>query len=539
MAVRFDASADMLARTTGLLDYNAAYTKMGWFYHVSGSSGAFFISKDSNEASSSNYDFVGLNSSTQWYIETAILSDFRTQTPAWSSTGVWAHIAVVRENVTDLKVYLNGTQVGTVIAHDITVRTAAAQERVGRFNNSFPNAYNGRVAFIKQWSAGLTQAEVQQEMYSGSPKRLANLHTWAPCLPGATERLRNYGGTSVDYTAGGTLTDEDGPPVTFGSSPLTAIEQASAAPGVSGTSATTNADDTSAATGTTTVTGTSATTNAADTSAATGTTTVTGSSSTTNADDTSAATGTTTVTGTLATTNADDTSAASGSVGEPVSGSLAYTNADDTSAASGTTTVAGTSATTNADDTATASGTTTVTGTVAATNADDTAAASGASGTDVVGTVNATNADDTSAATGTTTVAGSSDTTNADDTAEATGTTTVTGTSSTTNADDTLEAQGQAGNITGTVDATNGNDTSSASGVVTGSEPMYWGLPLRKKKKPKKEERQEVAPEPEPIEPPTAMAEAFKKAGKKNPLRKPKHTEQDEEDELALILALS
>lgn len=129
------------------------------------------------------------------------------------------------------------------------------------------------------------------------------------------------------------------------------------------------------------VSGTLATTNANDTSAASGTTTVTGASSTTNSNDTSSATGTTTVTGTLATTNADDTSAASGTVGGGVSGTLATTNANDTSAATGTTIVTGAVAYSNANDTAAASGWAgLVSGTLATTNANDTVSASGDAG---------------------------------------------------------------------------------------------------------------------------------------------------------------
>lgn len=130
------------------------------------------------------------------------------------------------------------------------------------------------------------------------------------------------------------------------------------------------------------VSGTSATTNANDTSSASGTTTVTGTSATTNAADTSSASGTTTVVGTSATTNAADTSSASGSVGGGVSGTSATTNANDTSSASGTTTVVGTSATTNSNDSVSAAGWAgSVSGTSATTNANDTASASGSGGT--------------------------------------------------------------------------------------------------------------------------------------------------------------
>lgn len=132
--------------------------------------------------------------------------------------------------------------------------------------------------------------------------------------------------------------------------------------------------------------GTSATTNANDTSSASGTTTVTGTSAKTNANDTSSATGTTTVVGTLARTNADDTSDASGTVGSGGStGTLATTNANDTSSASGTTTVVGTLAATNANDTPSASGWAgVVSGESATTNANDTSSASGSAGSETL-----------------------------------------------------------------------------------------------------------------------------------------------------------
>lgn len=179
------------------------------------------------------------------------------------------------------------------------------------------------------------------------------------------------------------------------------IFAAAAASGSTGTVAVTNANDTSSASGTTTVVGTVARTNANDASAASGTTTILGTSATTNATDTSSASGTTTVTGTLATTNANDTVSASGAVGSSITGTVAYTNANDTLSASGTTTIVGTVSRTNANDTSAANGTTTVIGTVSYTNANDTVTASGIAGT-ISGTVAYTNANDIATASGTT-----------------------------------------------------------------------------------------------------------------------------------------
>lgn len=242
--------------------------------------------------------------------------------------------------------------------------------------------------------------------------------------------------------------------------------KAPVAGGSTGTLARTNANDTSAATGASTVTGTLARTNANDTLAASGASTVTGSLAKTNANDTVVASGSTgsPSTGTLATTNANDTLAASGA--STVSGSLARTNANDTLAASGASTVTGSVAKTNANDTLAASGTSTVTGAAATTNANDTLAASGISGAGSAGSLATTNANDTSAAAGTSTVVGTSSTTNANDTLAASGASTVTGSLAKTNANDTVSAAGISGAPTGTVNATNANDTASAAGAA-------------------------------------------------------------------------
>lgn len=126
------------------------------------------------------------------------------------------------------------------------------------------------------------------------------------------------------------------------------------------------------------VTGTSATTNANDSSSASGAVTVSGSSATTNAADTSSASGTVTVTGTSATTNANDASSASGEVSAAsITGTSATTNAADASSAAGLVTTLGTSAAVNADDASSATGKVAVIGTAAAVNADDVASASG------------------------------------------------------------------------------------------------------------------------------------------------------------------
>lgn len=82
------------------------------------------------------------------------------------------------------------------------------------------------------------------------------------------------------------------------------------------------------------VSGSLATTNANDTLSAAGATTIVGSLARTNANDTLASSGSTTIVGTLARTNANDTLSASGAAGA-ITGAVAVTNANDTLSASG------------------------------------------------------------------------------------------------------------------------------------------------------------------------------------------------------------
>lgn len=154
-----------------------------------------------------------------------------------------------------------------------------------------------------------------------------------------------------------------------------------AASGNTGTLARTNANDTLAASGLSTVVGSLARTNNNDTSAASGNPVVTGTLSRTNANDTLSSAGSVTLQGSASTTNANDTCAASGIVGGGNTGSAAATNNNDTLAATGLSVVIGSLARSNNNDTLVSSGFATVFGSLASTNNNDTLAAFGTSGT--------------------------------------------------------------------------------------------------------------------------------------------------------------
>ena len=151
--------------------------------------------------------------------------------------------------------------------------------------------------------------------------------------------------------------------------------------------------------------GTSARTEANDTSTASGTFAqpITGSAAASEGNDTSTASGTMTViaVGTAAATETADTSTATGLV--RFIGSSTATETADTPTATGLLRFIGSSARTEANDVSTASGTSTpppITGTVAASEANDTSTATGISGLLVTGTATALEGVDVGAATG-------------------------------------------------------------------------------------------------------------------------------------------
>jgi hypothetical protein len=72
----------------------------------------------------------------------------------------------------------------------------------------------GRWANMKVFDAHLTPEQIEVELAQYVPKH-PNCISWYPCLPGATERLKDYAG-AVNLTEGGTLSDDAPPPIGWG-----------------------------------------------------------------------------------------------------------------------------------------------------------------------------------------------------------------------------------------------------------------------------------------------------------------------------------
>jgi hypothetical protein len=218
MAVRFDAAADRLLLTTSLFDYNANYTVMGWFYLTSDlNANTTFVSINNT---TSNIDQMRTTSTgTLLQLSVTVGGTNTTGNGSDLSISTWYHLAMVRESVTSLRLYLNGVSNATN-ARSVTGRTAAARFELGASLAANGERLDGRCYALKAWSSDLTASEVLQEMNTIRPRRTANLYGWWPTLPGSGERARDYSGNGHDFTESGTLTDEDPPPVSWGSSSL-------------------------------------------------------------------------------------------------------------------------------------------------------------------------------------------------------------------------------------------------------------------------------------------------------------------------------
>lgn len=210
VAIRFSASSHSL---TVAAPPDGDFTIMAWV----------LIVVDRNDYSS--FFTIGTSISTGFrYLGTdadgtTLLLDagYITGTGASLNVGQWYHVAMVEDGAGNTVIaYLNGVaNIGPL------TQTAARQTNtLYAGNNAFSEFLNGRVAYVKAWTAILTESEIQVEMQTIAPRRTANLWGWWPLFPGAAERVVDYSGNGRNWTANGTLNDEDPPPVGWGGAVL-------------------------------------------------------------------------------------------------------------------------------------------------------------------------------------------------------------------------------------------------------------------------------------------------------------------------------
>ena len=218
MAVRFNAAADKLVRTTDFPTADGASHSVCFWMRREGDGSANFenpwslapttppggvpnieITRSTSQVEAYPYESPGVTihpeiSNDVWYFAWAIFDaayDVTADCLAIGDAPTAGHTA------TSAKTFTPATmELGTC--------------------SFYSQNFVGSIAAYKHWSAVLTPTEIQQERWLYRPKRLESLHLWSPLIVNS----RDYSGNGRDWTEGGTLTWEDGPPIGWGASPL-------------------------------------------------------------------------------------------------------------------------------------------------------------------------------------------------------------------------------------------------------------------------------------------------------------------------------
>ena len=216
MAIRIDASGDYLRRTANL-PTTSAFTACCWFYYVSTRSAyAFFISFENAVSSASAGLSIGFDTSNAFFV--IVSSGSPATFGSNPATSAW-HFVALRANGTNVKGF-HRTLSGTWQTATTSSAPSFTPAVLAFGNDSYDDWVNCRLAGIKVWDAALSDAEIENEAETLRPQRFANLNLWTPGFSGSGERTRDYSGNGRNLTEGGTLTDEDAPPIAYGARSL-------------------------------------------------------------------------------------------------------------------------------------------------------------------------------------------------------------------------------------------------------------------------------------------------------------------------------
>lgn len=220
MAIRFDAAADRIQRTSDVFDYNSPYTCSMWFMIVSiasaGIASALFSVRSGEPEPRFDYLFLQANTATTMRLGFSTYDGSSSIDITGStdiSPNVWHHVGWIRTSNTEVLVYLDGALEVTHTHPSVSGRTASTLFESGAHTSSNFDRFDGRDSSLKIWAAALSLSELVQESRQRMVFRAANLHASYPMLSGATPRLLDFSGNGRNLSTLGTLTDEDDPAI--------------------------------------------------------------------------------------------------------------------------------------------------------------------------------------------------------------------------------------------------------------------------------------------------------------------------------------
>lgn len=215
MAIRLDASADYLSRTANL-PASTAFTISGWFRRRGAGGAAVEVLSGISRADLSSYYLAYVAGGTL-HVE---VNGAYTAAGAFSSD-VWHFIALSSNG--------SGAGAAKIRRADVGATSLATTTRAGA---SFvpqlmvlcgigdPNYYgNFAVAGVKVWDRELSDSELLSEMHRLTPASWQGLNLWTPMFHNSVaSAARDFSGNGRHWTANGSLTIEDGPPIGWGGS---------------------------------------------------------------------------------------------------------------------------------------------------------------------------------------------------------------------------------------------------------------------------------------------------------------------------------
>jgi len=224
MAVVF-ADAQSYARTDSLL--TGAFSFCAWVYRTSDNTVDNVVLWGHN-AGFTSYTAIARNASNRCVIFDSTTAYSAPTSPEFS-TNAWYFIAWAQPAASNGQVWIWDTSGTMGTASDGAVRPLADNTILELGISFSTGGLIGRAAGVKLWNAVLTEAEFVNEMRSLRPRRTSNLYLWSPFLNGAD--TVDHSGNGRSWTAAGSPTSGDGPPVGWGAAPYIIGNPAAAGPG--------------------------------------------------------------------------------------------------------------------------------------------------------------------------------------------------------------------------------------------------------------------------------------------------------------------
>jgi len=214
-------ASDYGVRSSSVINHNSAYTWMAWVDLVTDTDtyGHIWAAMSATYDDWSDADWLGLSSDGVTVLcGTAVAYSYSTDTGDALTVGTPAHLALVRESSSALSLYQDGSYANQA-SMDISARSATQREQIGTLN-TYPGPV--RLTAIKCWQAALTADEIAAEMKSIRPLRLANLHSWYPCIANTlADAIKDCSGNGRDWSTNGSpAVASQTAPVSWGASPL-------------------------------------------------------------------------------------------------------------------------------------------------------------------------------------------------------------------------------------------------------------------------------------------------------------------------------